>query len=97
MRISKETGLTQSQVFGIVQKILDHIAETLAKGDTVELRNFGVFDVRIVKPRTGRNPLQPEIEVLIPERAVVKFKAGKEMRSEVLRLSPDGTKKAPCG
>ena len=93
VRISAETGLTQTQVFEVVQKTLDHISEALAKGDTVELRNFGVFVVRIAKARTGRNPQQPEIDVPIPARATVKFKAGKEMRAEVLQLSPNATRK----
>ncbi len=44
-RISGETGLTQQQVFDVVQKTLDYIAESLTKGDKVELRNFGVFEI----------------------------------------------------
>ncbi|MEI6197858.1 MAG: HU family DNA-binding protein [Verrucomicrobiota bacterium] len=88
IRISEETGLIQSQVFDVVQKTLDHIAEALAKGDKVELRNFGVFDVTIRKARVGRNPNRPETDVPIPARAMVKFKAGKEMRAEVLKLTP---------
>ena len=63
-------------------------AEALAKGDKVELRNFGVFDVKIRKARVGRNPNKPETDVPIPARAMVKFKAGKEMRAEVLKLTP---------
>jgi nucleoid DNA-binding protein len=94
VRISEETGLTQTQAFDIVQKILDHISEALAKGDNVELRNFGVFDVRILKARTGRNPHKPEVDVPIPARATVKFKAGKGMRTDVLKLTPKGEKKA---
>ena len=58
VRISEETGLIQTQVFDVVQKTLDYIAEALAKGDKVELRNFGVFDVKIRKARVGRNPEQ---------------------------------------
>ena len=88
IRISEETGLIQSQVFDVLQKTLDHIAEALAKGDKVELRNFGVFDVKIRKARVGRNPNRPETDVPIPARAMVKFKAGKEMRAEVLKLTP---------
>ena len=85
-RISNETGLVQQQVLDIVQKTLDHIAEALAKGDKVELRNFGVFEVKIRKARVGRNPNAPETDVPIPARSVVKFKSGKEMRAEVLKL-----------
>lgn len=85
-RISNETGLVQQQVLDIVQKTLDHIAEALAKGDKVELRNFGVFEVKIRKARVGRNPNAPATDVPIPARSVVKFKSGKEMRAEVLKL-----------
>ena len=96
-RITEETGLLQTQVFGVVQKTLDHITESLAGGGKVELRNFGVFDVKIRKAKVGRNPRKPENVVQIPARAEVKFKAGKEMRAEVLKLTPKPTqkKKAP--
>ena len=53
--ISEETGLTQSQVFDVVQKILDYITEALAKGGKVEIRDFGVFQVVIRKARIGHN------------------------------------------
>ncbi|HZT22612.1 MAG TPA: HU family DNA-binding protein [Verrucomicrobiae bacterium] len=86
VRISNETGLAQQEVFSVVQKTLDYISEALAKGDKVELRNFGVFEVKIRKPRVGRNPNKPDVNVPIPARATVKFRAGKEMRAEVLKL-----------
>ena len=90
VRISEETGLVQQQVLAVVQKTLDYISDAVAKGKTVELRNFGVFEVKVRKARIGRNPNRPETDVPIPKRAVVKFKPGKEMRESVLRLSPDG-------
>ena len=88
VRISNETELVQQQVLDVVQKTLDYIADALAKGDKVELRNFGVFEVKVRKARVGRNPNAPGTDVPIPQRAVVKFKAGKEMRADVLRLPP---------
>jgi nucleoid DNA-binding protein len=88
IRISEDTKHTQQEVLEIVQKALDCIAETLAKGDKVELRNFGVFEVKVRKARVGRNPNAPEADVPIPERSVVKFKPGKEMRAEVLKIPP---------
>lgn len=88
LRISEETGLVQQQVLDVVQKTLDHITEALAKGETVELRNFGVFEVKVRKARIGRNPNAPATDVPIPPRAIVKFKAGKEMRETVIKLSP---------
>jgi nucleoid DNA-binding protein len=88
VRISDETGLVQQQVQDIVQRTLDIIAESLAKGSKVELRNFGVFDVKVRKARIGRNPNAPTNDVRIPPRAIVKFKPGKEMREAVAKLSP---------
>ena len=88
IRISNETGLVQQQVLDVVQKTLDYIASAVSKGDKVELRNFGVFEVKVRKARIGRNPNAPATDVPIPQRAVVKFKPGKEMRAEVLKLTP---------
>ena len=88
IRISNESGLIQQQVLDVVQKTLDYIAEALAKGDKVELRNFGVFEVKVRRARIGRNPNAPETDVPIPERSVVKFKPGKEMRAEVIKIQP---------
>jgi nucleoid DNA-binding protein len=95
MRISDETGLNQGQVFDVVQKTLDHITGTLAEGGKVEIRKFGVFEVKIRKARVGRNPHRPETDVPIPARAMVKFKAGKEMKVAVLKLTPLSAKKVP--
>lgn len=86
-RISQESGYVQDQVFDIVQRTLDVLAEALSEGETIELRNFGVFEVKVRKARVGRNPNQPEKDVPIPARAVVKFKPGKEMRAAVLKLT----------
>ncbi len=94
IRISNETNLVQQQVLDVVQKTLDYIAEAVAKGRKVELRNFGVFEVKVRKARIGRNPNAPATDVPIPQRAVVKFKPGKEMRAEVLKLTPEQVAKA---
>ena len=94
-RISNESGLLQQQVLDVVQKTLDYIAKALTKGDKVELRNFGVFEVKVRKARIGRNPNAPETDVPIPERSVVKFKPGKEMRAEVLKIAPKAPPQAP--
>ena len=87
-RIAEESGLIQQQVLTVVQKSLDYITEALAKGEKVELRNFGVFEVRVRKARIGRNPHIPNKDVPIPQRSVVKFKPGKEMRKEVMKGQP---------
>jgi len=88
-RISDETRLPQEQVLEVVQKTLDYITEALSRGETVELRNFGVFQAKNRKARIGRNPNAPAIDIPIPQRTIVKFKAGKEMRQAVSKLPPE--------
>ena len=86
--ISEEIGLTQLQTKEIVQKTFNAIVEALVEEGRIELRNFGVFEVKVRKARGGRNPNAPETDVPIPARTMVKFKAGKEMRADVLKLTP---------
>ncbi len=88
LQISMETGLVQTQVTEVIQRTLDQITDALAEGRNVELRNFGVLEVRLTKPRMGRNPKDPSKTFPIPARATVKFKAGKIMRQKVQKLSP---------
>lgn len=89
---NQEAHVNQEVVLKIVQKTLDIISDAVAEGETIELRNFGVFEVKIRKARIGRNPNDPENDVPIPPRAVVKFKPGKEMRERVLKLTPKSPK-----
>lgn len=85
VRISKETGLIQQDVFTVLQKVLDYIVESLDRGENVEFRNFGVFEVRVRKARIGRNPNKPENVVTIPARKVVKFKMGRVMKERIMK------------
>jgi len=80
VRIAGETGLIQQDVYAVIQKTMDYITESLVKGDTIEFRNFGVFEVNLRKSRIGRNPKKPAQTVTIPARKVVKFKPGRIMR-----------------
>ena len=82
VKIADETGIKQIDVKKVVQKTFDYIVESLAKGETVELRNFGVFKVKSRKGRMGRNPRTGE-SVPIPEKKVVTFKTGLEMKKKV--------------
>ena len=87
VKIAADTNLIQSDVAVVVQKTLDYIADELVAGRDIELRNFGVFEIKVRKSRKGRNPNKPKIEVTIPERAVVKFRAGKELRERISKLA----------
>ena len=84
VKIAEDTELKQIDVKRIVQRTLDHIVEALAKGETVELRNFGVFKVKSRKSRVGRNP-KTGVEVPIPEKRIVSFKPGMVMKKRVMK------------
>ncbi|MCA9159583.1 MAG: integration host factor subunit beta [Planctomycetales bacterium] len=83
--ISDKTGLTQLQIKEIVQLTFDGIVETLLEEGRVELRNFGVFQVKSRKARKARNPRTGR-QVDVPEKFVVTFKPGKEMEARVQDL-----------
>jgi nucleoid DNA-binding protein len=87
--IYEKTGFPQKQVQQTVQMSLDIILDALAVGRNVELRNFGVFEVQVRKARIGRNPNKPETDVVIPKRAVVKFKSGKVLKSKIKGIDLD--------
>jgi nucleoid DNA-binding protein len=82
LKISEETEVKQIDVKKVVQRTLDHITGALAGGETVELRNFGVFKVKSRGARMGRNP-KTGTAVPIPERKVVSFKSGMIMKKRV--------------
>ena len=82
IKVSNDTNLTQIDVKKIVQKSLDVIIESLERGETVELRNFGVFKVKQRRGRLGRNPRTGE-EVSVPEKKVVVFKPGLILKHKV--------------
>lgn len=88
LEIYEKSGFAQKQVRETVQMTLDVIANALSEGRNVELRNFGVFELQIRKPRVGRNPNQPEKKVVIPRRYAIKFKAGKELKAALAAITP---------
>lgn len=81
-KVSNDTNLTQIDVKKIVQRTLDTIVESLERGETVELRNFGVFKVKSRRGRVGRNPRTGQ-EVQVPEKKVVVFKPGLILKHQV--------------
>ena len=83
--ISEKLGLTQLKTKEIVQKTFDSIIDTLLEERRIELRNFGVFEVKLRKPRKARNPRTGE-RVDVEAKYVVTFKPGKEMEERVRQL-----------
>jgi nucleoid DNA-binding protein len=91
--ISEEIGLTQLKTKEIVQKTFDAIVEALVEEERIELRNFGVFEVKRRAPRKARNPRTGE-KVDVAEKFVVTFKPGKEMEERVRELERKAAAKA---
>ncbi|MSR31861.1 MAG: integration host factor subunit beta [Gemmataceae bacterium] len=85
-QISDRIGLTQLKTKEIVQQTFDAIVETMLETGRIELRNFGVFEVKQRKARKARNPRTGE-RVDVPPKYVVTFKPGKEMEEKVKHLS----------
>lgn len=83
--ISEDLGIAKVAAKEIVQKLFDAILNTLAEEGRIELRNFGVFEVKRRAPRNARNPRTGE-KVLVPEKSVVTFKPGRHVQQRVKEL-----------
>ena len=83
LALKPDVKLHQAQVADVISHTLDAIRDALVNGNTVELRNFGVFKIEVRKERVGRNPKDPSVDIRIPARKVVKFRFGKEMKSQL--------------
>jgi nucleoid DNA-binding protein len=85
-QISERIGLTQLKTKEIVQQTFDAIVDTLLEVGRIELRNFGVFEVKQRKARKARNPRTGQ-RVDVPPKNVVTFKPGKEMEERVRQMT----------
>ncbi len=88
MEVAAATGITQNEVANVVQSMLDAVSESLARGERLEIRNFGVFEVKERDSRIGRNPRTGE-KVPIQQKRVATFKPGKALK-EWVQAGPDG-------
>jgi nucleoid DNA-binding protein len=83
LNLKPDVKMHQALVADVITHTLDAIRDALVNGNTVELRNFGVFKIEIRKERIGRNPKDPSVDIRIPARKVVKFRSGKEMKNQL--------------
>ena len=81
-QIAADMGLSQIIVRDVIDGILKGISDSLARGERVELRNFGVFKTRTMRERVIRIPKSGE-KIRLLQKTVVRFKAGKEMKEKV--------------
>ncbi len=86
--VAERLGYTQNEVSAVLQVALDAICESLAAGERLEIRNFGVFEMKIRGARIGRNP-RTGAEVPIAQKRVVVFKPGKALKALVERQPPE--------
>jgi len=86
-RIAERTGQTKVLIREIIQEFLDEIADELERGNRLEFRKFGVFEVRARSSRVAQNP-QTMIPLRIPEKRVVKFKVGNVLKRRVEKARP---------
>ena len=84
-RIAEHTALTQVQTKEVVQRSFDAIIDAIVEEGRIELRNFGVFEVKVRRPRKARNPRTGQ-PVEVPAKTVVVFKPGRIMEERVARL-----------
>ena len=78
-RVLDRTGLTKVQAKMAVETILSMLKDSIVRGERIELRGFGIFQIKPRKTGIGRNPRTGE-EVRIPPGSAVRFKPGKRMR-----------------
>ncbi|MFQ5749154.1 MAG: HU family DNA-binding protein [Planctomycetota bacterium] len=86
-RIAERTGQTKVLIREIIQEFLDEIADELERGNRLEVRKFGVFEVRARSSRVAQNP-RTMIRLRIPEKRVVKFKVGNVLKRRVEKARP---------
>ncbi|RMG14586.1 MAG: integration host factor subunit beta [Planctomycetota bacterium] len=87
LAVANKTGRPSAEVSAVCQSYLDQIVEELAKGNRLEFREFGVFELKRRKERTARNPKTGEA-VHVPARTVVSFKPGRLMKQRVVDVIP---------
>ena len=90
-QISQQKGIHPNEVRDVIQAFLDVMTDYLAKGDRLEFRDFGVFEIVVRKQKIGRNPKNASVPIIIPPRAAVKFTPGKKMKKLIEKKPVTGT------
>lgn len=89
-RIAEKTGQTKVVTKDVIQMFLDEIVQELARGNRLEFREFGVFEIKERAARKAQNPRTLE-KVDVPSKRVVKFKVGRLMKERVGIVEEDAT------
>ena len=81
-KVALKTGITHKKAVAIIDQLLSEIKNSLARGEKIEIRGFGVFKIRNSKAKIARN-LKTNSERLIAPSRRVKFVPGKKMKERV--------------
>ena len=84
--IAEDKKIHPEDVRKVIQAFLDKVIECIAKGDRLEFRDFGIFEVVARKQKIGRNPRKADVPIVIPSRLAVKFTPGKKMNQIILNI-----------
>ena len=88
-RAIREAGVSRNEAVLAVEAIIEALLQSLVRGNRIELRGFGVFEVKNRKRGIGRNPKRPKEEFPIPPGRTIRFKPGKELRNMVVEGAPE--------
>lgn len=86
IELSNTHGLTHAPVEQLIERLMELLSRRLGEGRDVALRGFGTFEIRVAKGKIGRNPNRPGSEVQIPDRCVIRFKPGRDLKERVARV-----------
>jgi len=87
-KISQKYNMHPNDVRNVIQSFLDDMTDSLAKGDRLEFRDFGIFEIVLRKQKIGRNPKNAAVAIVIPARRAVKFTPGKKMKEMIEQQRP---------
>ena len=88
-RVMRGAGVPRASAVLAVETVINALLQSLVRGDRIELRGFGVFEVKNRKRGIGRNPKRPKEEFVIPPGRTIRFKPGKELRNMVVEGTPE--------
>lgn len=84
--VATKTGQQYAQIHDLLNTIVEEIVSKLSDGEEVTLRGFGTFVIKVAGAKKGRNPNKPGSEVDIPERCVIRFRPGGELKASISAL-----------
>lgn len=86
IELSNQAGVKHAQIEQSIESFIELVSRKLSEGHDITLRGFGTLEVRVAKSKIGRNPNQPGSEVRIPDRCVIRFRPGKELKDRVAKV-----------